>query len=68
MGYQSEHKLGFYWQMTLWSQKELQKKAVQENILGSGDSESGSKKDDKDKVSGKLIFPILNSPMGELEF
>ena len=36
--------------------------------MGSGDSDSASKKDDKDKASGKLIFPILNSPMGELEF
>ena len=53
--------------MTQWSQKELQKKANQENILGSGDSDSGSKKDEKEKIS-KFIFPVLNSPMGELEF
>jgi hypothetical protein len=27
MGYQSEHQLGFYWQMTQWSQQELKEKA-----------------------------------------
>ena len=28
MGYQSDHKLGYYWQMCQWSQKELQAKAL----------------------------------------
>ena len=53
MGYQSEHKLGFYWQMMQWSQKELQKKAAQEGISGANEND--------------LVFPVLNEPMGELQ-
>ena len=53
MGYQGEHKLSFYWQMTLWSQKDLQKKAELEGIKKDG--------------NGQLPFPILTQPMGELQ-
>lgn len=68
MGYQAEHKLGFYWQMTQWSQRELQKKAQKEDMhppVACGTSDTGSKKgNNKEK---ELIFPILTSPMGELK-
>lgn len=68
MGYQAEHKLGFYWQMTAWSQKELQKKAQKEDIHPHGHkasaSDTGSKRDHKEK---ELIFPVLAQPMGELQ-
>ena len=50
MGFQSEHKLGFYWQMTEWSQKELQKKAAIEGL-----------QEDKE-----IVFPVLHTPMGDL--
>ena len=32
MGYQSDHKLGYYWQMCQWSQKELESKAASEKV------------------------------------
>ena len=53
MGYQSEQKLGFYWQMTQWSQKELQKKADTEGVDPAG--------------AGEFVFPVLKNPMGDLE-
>ena len=55
--------------MTQWSQRELQKKADKEEIHpaggGSGASDTGSKKGNNKER--ELIFPILTSPMGELQ-
>ena len=65
MGYQSEHKLGFYWQMTQWSQKELQRKAAEEGVVApTGDKKAAA---DKNTETSTLVFPVLNSPMGNLE-
>ena len=55
--------------MTQWSQRELQKKAAKEEIYpvqGCGTSDTGSKKGGNNKEK-ELIFPILTSPMGELQ-
>jgi len=64
MGYQSEHQLGFYWQMTQWSQKELANKAKQEGITVAK-KDSGIEADNANEGQD-LVYPVLHSPMGDL--
>ena len=45
--------LGFYWQMTQWSQDELKDLAKKEKL--------------EPETEGQLLFPVLHDPLGNLE-